>query len=233
VALKLRRTSASTRLKLFAVITIAIATITIPVTASYHETSQASYYPTSQAVSTATAAGPLSIDWGDPYMTPETAQGTGWETLTITGRISQQPNLPGYYKYNTIILIGGLHTEWSDPLSTYALDVSFSLTSYETLYQKVTLNPSADSFYVSSMGYSATLVVTGHPTFFSGQAAVKAAVPGYFEQHGRSGVTTLIIYAPSLGDSQFVVRWSQTSQTVDGEPLPAATQFSQTITTTS
>ncbi len=220
-----QKTIPLTRVKLTAIILIGIAAIMIPVAASY-------YYQTSQAVSQANATGPLFISWGDPDLTPQTSQGTGWESLTITGIVSQLPNLPGYYRYKTISLEGKLHAQWMDNSGFFVLDSNFSLSSYETLYQETTLNPSTDSFYVSFMDYSASIQVNGTVTSTSGEAGIKAAVPGYFEQRGQSRITTFIIYAPSLGDPQFVIQWSQTSQTLDGTRLPAATQFSQTINIT-
>ncbi len=165
-----QKTIPLTRVKLTAIILIGIAAIMIPVAASY-------YYQTSQAVSQANATGPLFISWGDPDLTPQTSQGTGWESLTITGIVSQLPNLPGYYRYKTISLEGKLHAQWMDNSGFFVLDSNFSLSSYETLYQETTLNPSTDSFYVSFMDYSASIQVNNPELQHSSSTLHRLATP--------------------------------------------------------
>lgn len=211
----------STRAKIITALLISLTILTISVATAY--------YQTPNAYSQASATGSFSMIWGDPYHTPTISQGTGSESLTITGNVAKQPNLPGYYAYTTLTLSGSLHAEWSDNGNNYVLNASLYLSAYETGYERISINPSGDSFYVSFMDYTASLTVNGVTNHTSGEAGIKAAAPGFFAFQGQARTTTIIIYAPSLGHPQYVIRWSETSQTIDGIPQPAASQFTQVV----
>jgi hypothetical protein len=214
----------TTRAKVVAALLITVTILSVTVAAAY--------YQTRNAYSQTSAAGDLTLIWGDPYQTPTTSQGTGSESVTVSGPVAQQPNLPGYYAYTIPTLTGSVHVEWTDKGNTYTLDATLSLASYENNYETISIHPSANSFYVSFTDYTATLTVNGVTTHSTGDAGVKAAAPGFFTQQGQYRVTTIILYAPSLGTSQYVIRWSQVSQAIDGVPLPAASQFAQSVTMT-
>ncbi len=214
----------TTRAKIIVALLVTLTVLTISVAADY--------YQTHNAYSQATATGNLTIIWGDPYQAPTISQGTGSESVSITGNVVQQTNLPGYYAYTTITLSGSLHVAWSDKGNNYILDASLSLATYENQYERISINPNADSFYVSFTDFTTSLTVNGVASHTSGDAGIKAAAPGFFTQPGQARMTTIILYARSLGNPQYVIRWSQASQTIDGIPQPAASQFTQSVTMT-
>ena len=214
----------STRARIITIVLVLLAVLTVSVVAVY--------YQGSHAYSGASASGNFSIIWGDPYKPAKISLGTGSESFTINGNVAKWGNETGYYTYTNFILQGRLHGAWSSAGSTYVLDANLTLETYETPYMKIIIAPSANSFIVSYMDYSASLAVNGLTQHIGGVAGMKAAAPGYFAFQGQDRSTTFIVYAPSLGYPQFVLQWSHSSQTVNGIQLPAADQFSQTVTMT-
>ncbi len=220
---------ATTRAKIITALLVTLTIVTISVGAAY--------YQTHNAYTQASATGNFNVIWGDPYLTPTVSQGTGSGSVSTTGNAAALSNLPGYYAYTTVTASGSVDADWTNKDNNYTLDVYLSLAAYENAYQnayghesdKVTLNPSGNSFYVALMDYSGSLTVNGVAHPIGGYAGVKAAIPGYFTQQGQSRMITIILYAPSLGSSQYVIRWSEASQTIDGIQLPAASQFSQYV----
>ncbi len=221
---------ATTRAKIITALLVTLTIVTI--------SGGAAYYQTPSVHSQASATGSLNIIWGESYLTPTVSEGTGSESVSVTGNAAPQPNTPGYYAYSTMTASGTVHAEWSDKGNSYVLDASLFLDQDETGYEygheseKVTLNPSGNSFYVALMDFDASLTVNGATHQSSGYAGVKAAAPGFFTQKGQARIITIILYAQSLGNPQYVIRWSEASQIVDGIQLPAAFQFSQWVTVT-
>lgn len=222
---------ASTRAKIITVVIVMLVVLTISVLALSYRTYQTS--------SSASASGPFSIIWGDPYCSPgnpcstfptSIGQGSGWESFTVNGDVAKWTNATGYYVYTNFTLQGRLHGQWSSSGNNYVLDANLSLARYENGYQNIIVNPSANSFTVSFLDYTASLTINGATRHINSVAGMKAAAPGYFALQGQYRTTTFILYAPALGDPQFVFQWSQNSQTVHGIQLPAADQFSQTVT---
>ncbi len=212
------------RAKVVAALLITVTILSVSVAAAY--------YQTRNAYSQTSAGGNLTIIWGDPYLSPTTSHGVGSESVTVSGSVVQQPNLPGYYAYTAPTLSGIVHIQWTDKGNSYTLDANLSLSAYENNYETISTHPSSNSFYVSFTDFTASLTVNGVPTRSMGDAGVKAAAPGFFTQQGQARVTTIILYAPSLGTQQYVIRWSQASQIIDCVQLPAASQFAQSVTMT-
>jgi len=211
----------SNRAKIITVVMLLLSVLTVSVLAIT--------YQTYQAASSASASGPFAIIWGDPYLPASVGQGTGWESFTVNGNVAKWANVSGYYIYTTFILQGRVHGEWSSEGNAYVLDANLSLAKYENSYQNIIVNPSSDSFTVSFLDYTASLTVNGVAEHIHSVAGMKAAAPGYFSLQGQDRSTTFILYASSLGNPQFVIEWSHSSQTINGIQLPAADQFSQTV----
>ncbi len=221
---------ATTRAKIITALLVTLTIVTISVGAAY--------YQNPHAYSQASATGDLNIIWGESYLTPTVSRGTGSASLSLTGTAGPQNRPPGYFAYSTVIASGSVHAEWSDNGNNHVLDAYLSLTQNENEYgyghesEKVTLNPSGNSFYVALMDVDSSLTVNGVTSQSSGYAGVKAAAPGFYGQKGEARTITVIFYAPSLGQPQYVIRWSEASQTVDGIQLPAASNFTQSVTMT-
>src|SRR5712692_3561055 len=117
---------ATTRAKVITALLVTLTIVTMSVGAAYYHTPSVS--------SQASATGMFNMIWGDPYLTPTVSQGTGYESISITGNTTAEPNPPGYYAYTAPTATGTVHAEWSDNGNSYILDASFSLDQYENAY---------------------------------------------------------------------------------------------------
>ncbi len=183
---------------------------------------------TLHATSLASASGKMIAIWGNPYDSMPYATAVGWESVTLRGEVSPAQNLTGYYKYSTERLRGAAHVEWTDGNRQFVLDATFSMQTDRAPSMPAITLPSADSFIITMLEFTATLTVDGRATQATGMAQMIASAPGLFTFPGQARGTMIALYDSPLG-YQFVLRWSEANQSIYGIPQPAADRFSQQV----
>lgn len=180
------------------------------------------------ATSVANSAGTLQVLWGDPYQPATISQGSGNETLTVQGYVASRPDLPGYYTYTYPTTTGELEAQWRTATETYVVDVYF-YQGYSP-YNKTTIFPSENTFAAMYIYFNGQLTVNGVTTPVRGLAALVAAAPGFFSFHGAAPATYVILYPQTYHGNQYIFRWSQARQIINGIEQPASGQpMSQTV----
>src|SRR5215831_19518685 len=185
--------------------------------------------PSSQtALSSTVATGTLSVLWGDPYSAARVDQGTGNVTMTVQGSITPRADLPGYYTYNYPSTIDGdVEVQWAASGNSYFFDI-YLYQGYSP-YNRTTIYPAANTFAAMYVYFSGTLTVNGAVSQVHGLAALVAAAPGFFSFRGNSRATYIILYPQTYHGNQYVFRWSQTDQVINGLEQPMSASLSQSV----
>ncbi len=212
-------------MKILPLLIVTIALASIPTLAAISGNSSYRYQLSAKSV--ATSAGTLSVLWGDPYLPARINQGTGNETLTVQGYVTPRIDLSGYYTYTYPTTTGELEAQWSTTNATYVVDVYF-YQGYSP-YNRTTIFPSENTFAAMYFYFKGQLTVNGVTSQVKGLAALVAAAPGFFSFHGTSRATTIILYPQTYHGNQYIFRWSQTDQIINGIEQPASQTVSQIV----
>ncbi len=185
--------------------------------------------PTSQtALSTTVATGTLSVLWGDPYAAVKVDEGVGNLTMTVQGSITPRADLPGYYIYSYPAQVDSdIEVQWTASGNTYFFDIY--LYQGSSPYNRTTIFPTAGTFAAMYLYYSGTMTVNGAPSTVHGLAALVAAAPGFFSFHGNARATYIVLYPQTYHGNQYVFRWSQTNQIINGLEQPRCDSLTQTV----
>lgn len=181
---------------------------------------------TANAGARVAAVGKATIVWGNPFFVPTVSYGTGWEKTAIRGTVLPTPNANGYYTFQSMKLIGSLHTEWANASQRYVLDASFAtIDNFQEYshYYPVKIIPAANALEATGLEFTGTLSVNGESRALNGLVAITTAVPGYIGFQGSSPAIYVVFYVSS--DMQVTIGWSQASQTVRGIYHPACSNL--------
>ncbi len=181
-----------------------------------------------RARSTTFVTGSMVVVWGDPFGPMYTHEGVGSQSLVVRGNVTARDDLPGYYTYDATRIWGTLHAEWTGEGSRYTLDLDFALETDDTPHMPTIVVPDSDAFIVTGMDFTGTLTVNGQTTSAKGMAATVATPPGLFGYDVQSRVNTVVLYRSELG-AQFVICWSEKSQTIYGMEASAADHMRQKV----
>ncbi len=188
----------------------------------------ASTSSTPQNIAVATATGKLSVQWEDPYLPARISLASGNESITVQGDVTPS-NTYGYYVMPDPSVSGTVKVEWNANATSYKIDGIFE-ESYSA-YQVCTTFPAANAFSLSYIYFYGQVTINGTATRLRSSAAILAETKGVYSYHGTARSTVVIIYSPSFHADQFVLRWSQSAQTIYGIEQPVASAFTQTVQT--
>ena len=221
----------SIRLIMIRMLPVLLVTITLLSTPTLVAISRGPSSTLQSALSTTTATGTLSVLWGDTYTAARVNLGSGNVTVTIQGNIMPRPDLPGYYTYSYPSNVNGdLEAQWTVSNETYVVDI-YLIQGYSS-YNRTTVFPTADTFAAMYVYYWGTLTANGVTSQIEGLAAVVAAAPGFFSFHGNARATYIILYPQTYHGNQYIFRWSQTDQIINGLEQPMSASLTQTVVLT-
>jgi hypothetical protein len=207
------------RTKLLAMLIATIAIVAFPLALA--STSQ-----TITAAARDAAVGNATIIWGNPFLVPTIAYGTGWERLAIRGVVLPTPGVSGYYTFQSMRLLGNVHAQWVNGNQRYVLDASFSVIEDFNEYQHfypIKVIPAANALEATGVESSGTLTINGKSSPFDALAALATGVPGALGFQGTYPAVYIVFYISS--DLQIMLGWSQASQTIRGIFHPACSSL--------
>ena len=172
------------------------------------------------------AVGDATIIWGNPFLAPTIAYGTGWERTAVRGTVLPTPDVDGYYTFQTMKLAGSLHTVWTNASERYVLDATFTtIDNFQEYshYYPLKIIPAANALEATGLEYHGTLVVNGKSTAIYGLVAVTTAIPGYIGFQGSHPAIYAVFYISQ--EMTITIGWSQASQTIRGIYHPACSNL--------
>ncbi len=219
MALRPIRQQAITRVLPLLLVTIALASNTNLFAMSGSQRNTATPSPPPFATANATATGTVLVMWGDPYLPVQISDGNGTLTVSLQGNVAQRPDLQSAYTYTDPYTWGDMDVNWSTANETYSADVYFY--QGHSPYNKTTVFPyPANSFAAMYIYYTGELAVNGVTSQVHGLAAIIDAEPGFFGFRGTARAISVVLYSMTYHGNQFVFRWSQTDQTINGIEQP-------------